>query len=52
MLRLGLSAKAANKPLRVVALGAHADDVEIGAGGTLLYLTEITQVEALVGSSR
>jgi LmbE family N-acetylglucosaminyl deacetylase len=48
MLRLGLSAKAANKPLRVVALGAHADDVEIGAGGTLLYLTEITQVEALV----
>ena len=27
-----------DRPLRVVCLGAHADDVEIGAGGTVLRL--------------
>ncbi|WP_412063500.1 PIG-L deacetylase family protein [Rubrivirga sp. IMCC45206] len=27
-----------DEPLRLVGLGAHADDVEIGAGGTLLRL--------------
>lgn len=26
------------RPLRILAIGAHADDVEIGAGGTLLHL--------------
>lgn len=30
--------RSANRPLRVVALGAHADDLEIGAGGTVLRL--------------
>ncbi len=27
-----------DRPLRILALGAHADDVEIGCGGTLLRL--------------
>ena len=30
--------RSAAEPLRVVCLGAHADDVEIGAGGTVLRL--------------
>lgn len=29
-----------SRPLRVVALGAHPDDIEIGAGGTLLSLAK------------
>ncbi|WP_420457127.1 PIG-L deacetylase family protein [Rubrivirga sp.] len=39
-----------DRPLRLVCLGAHADDVEIGAGGTVLRLlaerprTEVTLV--------
>jgi LmbE family N-acetylglucosaminyl deacetylase len=31
---------AAGRPPRVLAIGAHADDIEIGCGGTVLRLTE------------
>ena len=30
----------ADRPLAVLAIGAHPDDIEIGAGGTLLTLAE------------
>jgi LmbE family N-acetylglucosaminyl deacetylase len=33
--------------LRVLALGAHPDDIEIGCGGTILHLIERGQVEAV-----
>src|SRR5689334_11229284 len=29
-----------DRPLRVLALGAHADDIEIGCGGTLLRMAD------------
>lgn len=42
---LGMEAKA---PLRVLALGAHADDIEIGCGGTILRLiTERPHLEIM-----
>jgi len=37
MLRLQL-APTRRRPLRILCLGAHADDIEIGCGGTLLHL--------------
>jgi LmbE family N-acetylglucosaminyl deacetylase len=33
-----------SRPLRVLCIGAHADDIEIGCGGTLLSLTGQTDV--------
>lgn len=38
MMPLGLAAP--GRPLTVLCLGAHADDIEIGAGGTLLWWIE------------
>ena len=43
-----LGYRPAGTPLRVLAIGAHADDVEIGSGGTLLRLVESRSVEARV----
>lgn len=40
MLPLSLSSKAVNKPLKILCLGAHADDIEIGCGGTILKLLQ------------
>lgn len=36
MLELNLDAR--NEPFRVLCLGAHSDDIEIGCGGTILQL--------------
>jgi len=43
-----------DKPLKILCLGAHCDDIEIGAGGTLLKLLDeytIEQVTWIVFSS-
>ena len=44
MLRLDLGADA---PLRIVAIAAHADDLEIGAGGTLLRLAAEARIASV-----
>ncbi len=54
MLSLDLAAREDGRPPLVVALGAHCDDVEIGAGGLLLRLAADhpgAQVHVLVLSS-
>ncbi|MDT6940971.1 PIG-L deacetylase family protein [Brucella pseudogrignonensis] len=33
-----LSMASSNKPLKLLCLGAHSDDIEIGCGGTILHL--------------
>src|SRR5436190_1385010 len=35
-----LARRASGEPLRLLAIGAHADDIEIGCGGTILKLIE------------
>ncbi len=35
-----LSLASPGSPLRVLCLGAHSDDIEIGAGGTILNWIE------------
>src|SRR5580700_8419535 len=54
MLPLHLRPPASGEPLSVLAIGAHPDDIEIGAGGLLLALAEsrlrVTYV-VLTGSS-
>ena len=39
-----------SEPLRVLALGAHSDDIEIGCSGTLLRLIEQGLVPSSGGS--
>ena len=36
--------QAIGRPIRLLCLGAHCDDIEIGSGGTLLRLTEEYEV--------
>ncbi len=43
---IGLSI-GADEPLAVLALGAHADDIEIGAGGLILELLETGRISQL-----
>jgi len=38
MLELNLSSVALKRPLRMLCLGAHCDDIDIGCGGTLLQV--------------
>ena len=42
---LGLPIPAGTGPLRVLALGAHSDDIEIGCGASILSLTQARAVE-------
>jgi len=54
MLRFAFATKK-NRPIRLLCLGAHSDDIEIGCGGTILrLLSEYDDVEAhwvVLGSS-
>src|SRR5690348_1870632 len=38
MLELAMEPRAGREPMRILCLGAHCDDIDIGCGGTLLKL--------------
>lgn len=43
---LGLRLAAREGPLRLLCLGAHSDDIEIGCGGTILHLiAQVPEIE-------
>ena len=45
-----LARRAGDEPLRLLAIGAHSDDIEIGCGGTILKLIEQgSRVRGLLG---
>src|SRR2546422_8698957 len=54
MLRFAFATKK-NRPIRILCVGAHSDDIEIGCGGTILrVLSEYDDVEVhwvVLGSS-
>src|SRR5712691_5293300 len=54
MLRFALASRK-TRPIRILCLGAHSDDIEIGCGGTILrLLSEYDDVEVhwvVLGSS-
>jgi len=45
MNRLSLPDRENGRPLRILCLGAHSDDIEIGCGGAILRLRESEAVE-------
>jgi Uncharacterized proteins, LmbE homologs len=46
MLRLSLNRESRDRTLRILCIGAHADDIEIGCGGTILsFLAQGTPLE-------
>lgn len=40
MLKILIDRKSSERPLQVLCLGAHSDDIEIGCGGTILRFVE------------
>ena len=47
MLKLRFDPQAEERGLKILALGAHCDDIEIGAGGTLLKFLEEYKIESV-----